>query len=167
MYYLLQQTVGVPPERATEYTYAETVQVRDGKALCEHLQTAEFLARFGFQVIAEFEDLEELMNVDPGHAIKLGRDGLGPLKRLNDSDLDALQAELDEGNDEPTREAMDAANAAAAPTQTITPNPNGLTGDDALRLLGIPAPTPAAPAAQQIEEDGDSEADDEDADSGV
>ena len=149
--YLMKQRVTAPLARGVEHAYGEVVEVRNGTTVCLLDATMNYLHSLGYDVVGEFEDEQELMEMDRGHAIALGVDGLGPLKALTYEELMALKAEMDEGNNEPVDAAITEAEHAAAPKQAFNPNPNGLTSDDAMRLLGIPKPKPPMPV-EPVEE---------------
>ena len=136
MPWLMEQKIFFPvPDEGREYSYAEIVEVRKGIAWVETQGAVYHLEGQGYRVIGEWSSNREFLEMEPQQAINLSRSGLGPLKRLNDKELDELQEDLKVGGTK-AQDAIDLALAAAAP-KAGPQRPNGITGDDARRLLGV------------------------------
>lgn len=143
--YLMKQGRVAPLARGMEHFYLESVLVIDGVGVCQSSVTRDAMGMYGYREVAKLDSWEDLMPADTLHAIALGKVGLGPLASRTDEELAKLEAAYNSGNKKLAERLIAKVESKASPTRTIRPNPNGLTADDAMRLLGlahIPEPDP-------------------------
>lgn len=119
-----------------EQTYEEgIITVVKGKCYVHRHSSVEALKNAGYAVMAEVENEEDIMRLDPQHAVDLSRMGLGPLKKFNHEELDQMETAIQEGNVDAVNKLIEASDADAAAEPDYSPR--GLTTAQALNAAGI------------------------------